>query len=232
MKLRLAFCREPIMRACAATTRKTGLALSSAMGTHFAKSRSIERPDEPRLATEHRSFAAEACTVVFLLLLQSSAVPECWNEEQNMNLLSRFGGRLWDPWREIGQLQHEMGRLLTGARAMTGLGPREYPPVNLYVNEHDILLTLELPGIDPSKVEVTVTGDAVSVRGDRPKEVQQTSQNFHRRERPSGAFDRKVELPYEVDPAKTSATFERGVLKVKLARPESQRPRKVSVSTS
>jgi HSP20 family protein len=149
-----------------------------------------------------------------------------------MNLLSRFGGRLWDPWREIGHLQQEMGRLLSGARAMTGLGPREYPPVNVYVNEHELLVMLELPGIEPATVDLTVTGGTVSIRGERPAEAAQNSQNFHRRERPAGAFERKVELPYEVDPAKTAATFERGVLKIKLSRPESQRPRKVPVNAS
>src|SRR5262245_62723700 len=111
-----------------------------------------------------------------------------------MNLLSRFGGRIWDPWREIGQLQNELSRMLAGARAYGGLGPREFPPVNLYVNDHNLLLTLEIAGIDPSKVDVTVTGDTVAVRGERPAETAANGENYHRRERPAGKFSREVQL--------------------------------------
>lgn len=149
-----------------------------------------------------------------------------------MNLLSRFGGRIWDPWREIGQLQNEMTRMLAGARAFPTLGQREFPPVNLFVNEHDVLLTLEVPGIDPAKVDITVTGDAVTLKGERRVEELEDGQAFHRRERPSGKFEREVQLPFEVDPSKTEATYERGVLAVRMARPESLKPRKVTVKTA
>jgi len=149
-----------------------------------------------------------------------------------MNLLSRFGGRIWDPWREIGQLQNEMSRVLAGARSWNGLGQREFPPVNLYVKEHDLLLTLEIAGIDPASVVITVTGDTVTVSGDRPAEATQQGQSFHRRERVAGHFQRSVQLPFEVDPDKTEASYERGVLSVRLGRPESQKPKKVLVKSA
>ncbi len=149
-----------------------------------------------------------------------------------MNLLSRFGGRIWDPWREIGQLQNEMNRMLAGARAYSGYGPREFPPVNLYVNDHDLLLTLEIAGIDPSKVDVTVTGDTVAIRGERPAAAVRQGESFHRRERPVGQFSRELQLPFEVDPSKTEASYERGVLTVRMTRPESLKPRKVTVKSA
>jgi HSP20 family protein len=146
-----------------------------------------------------------------------------------MNLLSRFGGRIFDPWREMGQLQHEMNRLFAGARNWSG-APREFPPVNLYVNEHDLLLMLEVPGIDPAKVDVTVTGDSVVISGERPAEGTNQGETFHRRERSAGTFRRELQLPFDVDPSRTEATYEKGVLKVKLVRPESHKPRKVTVT--
>jgi HSP20 family protein len=149
-----------------------------------------------------------------------------------MNLLSRFGGRVWDPWRELGQLQNEMSRVLAGVRPLTGSGDREVPPVNLYVNDQEVLLTLEMPGIDPAKVDVTVTGSTVTLRGERTVETGHDGETFHRRERPSGRFNRELELPFEVDPSKTEATYERGVLKVRLGRPESLKPRKVTVKSA
>lgn len=149
-----------------------------------------------------------------------------------MNLLSRFGGRIWDPWREIGQLQHEMSRVLSGARALSSVAHREVPPVNLYANEHDLFLTLEIPGIDPSQVDVTVSGDTVTIRGERHAEGTKDGQAFHRRERPSGRFNRELQLPFEVDPSQTEATYDRGVLKVRMARPESLKPKKVTVKSA
>jgi len=149
-----------------------------------------------------------------------------------MNLLSRFGGRIWDPWREIGQLQNEMSRMLAGARAYNAFDQREFPPVNLYVNDHDLLLTLEVPGIDPAQVDVTVTGDTVHLRGERPAETAQPGQSFHRRERAAGQFSREVRLPFEVDPSKTEAAYERGVLTVRMSRPESVKPKKVTVKSA
>lgn len=145
-----------------------------------------------------------------------------------MNLLSRFGGRIWDPWREMGHLHNEMNRLLADTRSFVAPG-REFPPVNLYANEHDLLLTLEMPGLDPSKVDVTVTGDSVTVSGERPAEAQQESGSFHRRERSHGEFRRALKLPFEVDPSRTEAAYEKGVLRVKMTRPETQKPRKVTV---
>jgi HSP20 family protein len=145
-----------------------------------------------------------------------------------MNLLSRFGGRVWDPWREMGQLQHEMSRLLSGTRP-AGFPQREYPPVNLYVNDNDLLLTLEMPGVDPSHVDVTVTGDTVTVTGERAAEAVKAGESLHRRERPSGQIRRAVQLPFDVDPGRTEASYEKGILRVKLTRPETQKPRKVTV---
>jgi len=145
-----------------------------------------------------------------------------------MNLLSRFGGRLWDPWREMSQLQHEMGRLLNSPRPLGVTSPRETPPVNVYASENDLVVTLEVPGIDPAGVEVTVAGSTVTIAGERAHEGVEES-GFHRRERVVGKFTRKLQLPFEVDPAKTEATYEKGVLRVHLSRPESNRPRKITV---
>ena len=148
-----------------------------------------------------------------------------------MSFLSRYGGRVWDPWREVGQLQNEMSRMLDGVRAETRHAQREFPPVNLYSSDQDLLLTLELPGIDPAKMDVTVTGDKVSIRGERPAEAVNGG-NFRRCERPSGQFSRELQLPFEVDPSKTEAKYEKGVISVRLARPESLKPRKVTVKSA
>ena len=87
-------------------------------------------------------------------------------------------------------------------------------------------------GIDPAKVDVAVTGDTVTVSGERPTDAVRPAETFHRRERPVGQFSREVQLPFEVDPAKTEASYERGVLTVRLTRPESIKPKKVTVKSA
>jgi len=146
-----------------------------------------------------------------------------------MNLLSRFGGRIWDPWHEIGHLQNEVNRLVRGPRAVSEIARREYPPVNLYAKEHDLLLTLELPGADREKFDVTVTGDTVTITGERPGTEAKEGENPHRRERGYGRFRRTLQLPFDVDPSRTEATYAKGILSVKMSRPETQKPRKVTV---
>lgn len=148
-----------------------------------------------------------------------------------MNLLSRFGGRLWDPLREMNQLQREMGRLLNSARPLVGFETREAPPVNVYVNDNDILITLEVPGIDPAQVEIVVAGSSLTLKGQRFAEPAPEQTSFHRRERPVGEFSRKLQLPFEVDATRTEATYDKGVLSVRLTRPESSKPRKIAIKT-
>lgn len=149
-----------------------------------------------------------------------------------MNLVSRFGGRIWDPWREIGEFQREMSRLLSNVGSGNTAVRGAQPPINLYANENELILTLEVPGIDPAKVDVTVTGDAVTVRGDRTAEELKDGTAVHRRERPAGEFVRTVKLPFEVDPGKTEAAYRKGVLSVKMGRPDAHKPRKINVHSA
>ena len=149
-----------------------------------------------------------------------------------MSSVNRGAGRVWDPWREMAQLQSEVSRLFSGGRAANGVRAREYPPVNLYAGEHSLALTTEVPGIDPATLDITVTGDTITIRGERRTEEVNPSQNFHRRERLSGQFSRTLQLPCAVDPTKTEAKYDKGTLTVTLARPEVTRPKKVSVTAA
>jgi len=136
---------------------------------------------------------------------------------------------MWDPLREMNQLQREMGRLINSSRPFVGFEAREAPPVNVYVNENDILITLEVPGIDPAAVEVVVTGSALTLKGHRAADPAAEHLSFHRRERSTGEFNRKLQLPFEVDASRTEASYDKGVLSIRLTRPESSKPRKIAI---
>jgi len=143
-----------------------------------------------------------------------------------MNRLNLFGTRFMDPWRQLSGLQ-QLGRLLPA----TPGAAHQHPAVNLFAGNEELLLTMELPGIDPEKLDITVVGDTLTLRGERAADEVKSGESYHRRERPAGTFARTVHLPFEVDATKTEATYDMGVLQVKLTRPESSRPKKVAVKS-
>jgi HSP20 family protein len=95
--------------------------------------------------------------------------------------------------------------------------------------EHSVVVTTELPGVEPQDLDVTVTAGMLTIRAQRPTQELSDGERWLLHERPRGVFERTIELPFEVDTANVVATFENGVLIVRLQRPEEQRPRKVEV---
>jgi HSP20 family protein len=137
----------------------------------------------------------------------------------------RFGGRM-DPLREMQRLQGEMSRVFSGLGQP--LNP-EVPPVNAWVGESDVVVTAELPGVDPGKVDVSVVGDTLTISGIREAEPLKEGENYHRQERSHGRFTRSLQLPFHVEAGKVDAKYERGILRITLPRAEADKPRKISV---
>lgn len=105
-----------------------------------------------------------------------------------------------------------------------------HPAVNVSVSEDDVVVSAELPGLDADDLDLTVVRDSVTIRGERKADDLPEGESWLRRERPTGAFERTVTLPFEVDSQSAEATFENGVLRLVLHRPEELKPRKVAVN--
>jgi HSP20 family protein len=140
-------------------------------------------------------------------------------------VLWRFGGAT-DPLREMQRLQREMNQIFSGLNHP--LTP-EFPPVNAWVGEGDIIVTAELPGVDPANVEVSVVGDTLTVSGARGSENLKEGENYHRQERSHGRFTRTLQLPFHVEAGKVDARYEKGILRMTLPRAEADKPKKISV---
>lgn len=143
-----------------------------------------------------------------------------------------FGPAIWrfgrmDPLHEMQRLQGEMNRLFSGLGQ--NLNP-ENPPVNAWVGEADVVVTAELPGVDPSKVEVSVVGDTLTISGSREAEALKEGESYHRQERTHGRFTRSLQLPFPVEAGKVEAKYEKGILRISLPRAEADKPRKVAVA--
>jgi HSP20 family protein len=117
-------------------------------------------------------------------------------------------------------------------RLFSGLGQNlnpENPPVNAWVGEADVVVTAELPGVDPSKVEVSVVGDTLTISGSREAEALKEGESYHRQERTHGRFTRSLQLPFPVEAGKVEAKYEKGILRISLPRAEADKPARLSI---
>lgn len=134
-------------------------------------------------------------------------------------------GRVWSPWREMERLQQDVNRLLSRESAPT------FPAVNIWASDQDVIVTAEIPGVDPANLDITVAENILKLTGSRKPEELKPGEVSHRRERASGEFARSFRLPYAVDSGKVEASCERGLLKVRLPRAEADKPRKIAIKS-
>jgi HSP20 family protein len=132
---------------------------------------------------------------------------------------------LWDPWQEMRRLFAE------AAPAWRGPLSGEFPPVNVTRAENGITLEALCPGVDRESLDVTVVGDAVTIRGERKPEPGVTEERYHRRERPLGPFSRTVGFGERLDAEQTSAVYANGILRVRLARAPEATPKKIPIQS-
>jgi HSP20 family protein len=134
-----------------------------------------------------------------------------------------------DPFREVSRLQNEMNRLFEGTLGGT---PQAYPPMNVWTNDEGAVLTAELPGVDPETIDISVTGNAVTVNGIREAAELPDGVKFNRQERFAGKFSRSFELPFNVESDKVDAVFQKGILQLSLPRAEAEKPRRITVKAA
>ncbi len=136
--------------------------------------------------------------------------------------MNKFG--LLDPWRVFDRLD----RAATGVFAPP---TSEFPGVNVWADGDTMIVTSELPGVDPKDVDISVVGKSVTLRGSRTAADVCEGECHHRRERWNGSFSRSIELPFTIDQARVEARFSKGVLQLTLPRAEADKPRKISIKT-
>jgi HSP20 family protein len=103
------------------------------------------------------------------------------------------------------------------------------PPVDVYEDEHNLILKLEVPGVNEEDLNVSVENDTLTVQGERKFEKEEKEENFHRIERRYGSFTRTFKLPNTVDSDKVEACYEKGILKITLAKRAEAKPKQIKV---
>ena len=141
----------------------------------------------------------------------------------------------WEPFREVARMQDELNRIFDD-RYWKYRGNQEelsvggfLPPVDVYEDQEMLVLTAELPGIDPKDVDVRVENGVLTFKGERKMEKEDKKENYLRIERAYGAFSRSFTLPSSVDPDKVKAEFKHGLLRLNLQKREESKPRSIKV---
>lgn len=143
--------------------------------------------------------------------------------------MTRVFNGLWNPLAELSRVQRDLNCLIPAGWRSLAAPATSQPAANIWQDENQVTLTLEVPGIDPENIDVTVTEEAVTLRIRRAERELAEGESWVRRERHAGEIGRTITLPCEVDPEKTDATYQHGILTLTLQRPEAHKPHKVKV---
>jgi HSP20 family protein len=133
----------------------------------------------------------------------------------------------------VNDIQGEMNRLFDsffGRPATVAAGERMWAPlVDMYETKDDLFVTLELPGVREKDVHVSITGDMLTVKGERRFESDVKDEGHYRLERVYGKFERSMPLPIPVQADKVKATYRDGVLEIRLPKVEEVKPKEIKI---
>lgn len=149
-------------------------------------------------------------------------------------MLRRPFGSYVSPWQEMERLRREMNRLFASAAPsrMRPTSAAAFPAANLWSNPDGVVVTTELPGVNPDDIDISVVGDTLTVSGKREPEELGEGTTYHRRERRHGEFSRAFELPFEIDSEQVEASYEKGVLHISLPRAQAEKPKRVAIKSA
>lgn len=152
-----------------------------------------------------------------------------------------FELRKFDPLKELSSIQRDMDdlfRRVFGSLTPSSLFRREtsafkgewYPAIDCYMKNNQFIVHADLPGIDPKDIDISITGNILTIRGERKSEIEEKKESgVLFRETVYGTFERSLTLPEGVDASKVHATFKNGVLELAMPAKAEALPKKVKI---
>ena len=141
----------------------------------------------------------------------------------------------WEPTSEFMTLRDAMDRLFDDAFThpssviRNGGSTWSSLPIDMYQTTDDVVVKAVIAGFRPDQVQINVTGDVLTIRGEVNQEEEQSQKAWHIREHHFGSFERSVALPVDVVSDKATAEFENGVLTIKLPKADEVKPKTISI---
>ena len=114
----------------------------------------------------------------------------------------------------------------------TGFGPGLFPLINVTEDKDRLYVRAELPGITANEIEISATGNSLSIAGERKLATENEAASYHRREREAGVFRRTITLPNDIDSDKVEASYNNGILTVTLPKAELSKPKQIAVKAA
>ena len=140
----------------------------------------------------------------------------------------------WEPLRELGTLQSEMNRLFNtvfdGPTPNGATMRRWMPAMDLLESGDHFVLRADLPGLSEEDVTIELEDSTLTISGERKSEQETKKDGYVRVERAFGSFSRSLTLPEGIDGDAVTASFDRGVLEVRIPKPEARKPRRIEIA--
>jgi len=143
----------------------------------------------------------------------------------------------WRPFREVSRLRREMDRLWDdyfgpGRRGLQPLEPEFAPAMDVKETAEAVVVKAEVPGIDAKDINISMTGDVLTIKGEKKSEREEKEENYHVVERSYGSFARSITLPGAVDLDNIEAKYDKGVLTVTCPKKEEVKPKAIEIKTA
>jgi HSP20 family protein len=137
----------------------------------------------------------------------------------------------WDPMREAAAMHTELSRLMNGLFDGPGRATQAWvPTVDVWETEDALHYAFDLPGIGKDAIAIEVEDGALTVSATREREEKVETGRYHRVERRYGTFSRTVGLPQGVSEEEITATYEHGVLEIRVPKPEQPKPKRIEIT--
>jgi HSP20 family protein len=142
----------------------------------------------------------------------------------------------WDPFQDLQSFRDEMNRTLSRWFSREeGDEPtmrRWVPALDVTESKDAYHIDVEVPGVNPEDINVTVDRGMLTVQGERRSEEEKSDRSYHRIERRYGMFRRSISLPGDVDPSRVQATYDNGVLRLEVPKTDGGQPKRIEVKHS
>ncbi len=139
----------------------------------------------------------------------------------------------WRPFTELSSLRREMDRLwenFFGERPFARIWEREWAPsLDMSETKDNYVVKAEVPGIDAKDIDISLTGDVLTIKGEKKQEKEEKEEDYHLIERGYGSFSRSVRLPVEVESSKIKASYKNGILSITLPKSEKVKAKEVKI---
>lgn len=132
------------------------------------------------------------------------------------------------PYRNIWSLQRAVDRLFDEVFRASGAETQELPALDMYETDDAVVVKAAVPGFKPEQIQISVTGNMLTIKGESSEEKEEERRNYIHRERSTASFERVLMLPHDVA-GEPTAEFENGVLTLTLPKPEEVKPKTVQI---